>query len=82
MKKYHFYVSKNFVGDWLVLERGKGNYFCVSFPTKYCAQKVAKWLWKHWKKNSPYLEILKAMVCSPSYRDWKKLNNLMLSYSL
>lgn len=81
MKKYHFYVHENFVGEWFVCERGRGHHFCVCFPTKYRAQKVVKWLWKHWKNKSPCLEALKSMVLQPHYKnDWKRLNNLILAY--
>ena len=83
MKKYHFYVTPAFADGWLVLERGKANHFCVRFPTKYRAQLVANWLWKHWKNNSPNLEILKNFVCdSHYYDDWKRLKNLMLAYNV
>ena len=56
MKKYHFYVSPRFVGGYCVWERGRGNYFCVSYPTKYRAQIVAKALWRLWKNKSPVLD--------------------------
>lgn len=83
MKKYHFYVTPAFAHGYLVCERGRDNHFCLSLPTKYRAQIVAEWLWKHWKKKSPNLETLKKLVCLPCYcNDWKRLKNLMLAYEV
>lgn len=83
MKKYHFYVTPAFTDGWLILERGKGNHFCLRLPTKYRAQLVANWLWKLWKHKHPNLENLKRVVCHPHYsNDWKRLKNLMLAYNV
>ena len=44
MKKYHFYVTPCFASGYMVCERGRGNHFCVAYPTKYRAQIVARTL--------------------------------------
>lgn len=75
MKKYHFYVSPRFVGGYCVWERGRGNYFCVSYPTKYRAQIVAKALWLLWKNNSALLDYYKKRI-------FEAANNWELTKSL
>ena len=70
MKKYHFYVSPRFVGGYCVWERGRGNYFCVSYPTKYRAQIVAKALWLLWKNHSSFLDYYKRAIFS-SADNWE-----------
>lgn len=70
MKKYHFYVSPCFVGGYSVCERGRGNHFCVSYPTRYRAQIVARTLWRLWKKHSPLLDTYKGFFIS-SRDNWE-----------
>lgn len=64
MKKYHFYVSPCFTSGFMVRERGRGNHFCVSYPTKYRAQMVAKALWLLCKNRSSLLDYYKRVFSS------------------
>lgn len=56
MCKYHFYVtSRAFGSGWSVCERGRGNHFCVAYPTQYRAYIVARSLNRLWRVRSIFL---------------------------
>lgn len=75
MKKYHFYVTPCFASGYMVCERGRGNHFCVAYPTKYRAQIVARTLWRLWKNKSVFLDYYKMrfFAASDNWEDTKSL---------
>ena len=75
MKKYHFYVTLSFISGYMVCERGRGNHFRVSYPTKYRAQIVANALWRLWKNNSALLDYYKMRI-SEAADNWELTKSL------
>lgn len=71
ISRRHFYVTPHFISGWTVCERGRGNYFCATYPTEYRAQIVAGSLNRLWRARSILLPYYRSRF-SECVGDWEQ----------